>query len=111
MGVAMVAVCLPTLRPLFQTWSLESFIQSFLSVLSLSSRNKSYRSFPENQERERAESETSLAKAKLSLFDAHVNQHKAYAMGPIGAQEGGSEQMPDGEVQVNKKLTQTVEIV
>ena len=93
MGVAMVAVCLPTLRPLVHTWSLESIIHSVLSVLSLNSRNKSYHSFPENDQRERGESETSLAKAKYFVDGAHVNQHQAYAMGPVGAQQGDGEQM------------------
>lgn len=110
MGVAMVAVCLPTLRPLFLGWSPERIIHSFLSVLSLSSRSKSYRSFPENQ-RERGESETSLADAKPSVYAAHVNQHQAFAMGPMTTQQEGKAQMPNGEVWVNSNLTQTVEAV
>ena len=106
----MVAVCLPTLRPLFHDMSPESIKDKLLSVLSLSSRGKSYRSFPEHQG-ERAESETSLAAAKSSVYATHVNQHQAYAMGPIVAQQDGSEQMPNGEVWVNRNLTQTVETV
>lgn len=110
MGVAMVAVCLPTLRPLFHGWSPERILHSFLSVLSLSSRSKSYRSFPENQ-RERGESETSLADAKPSVYAAHVNQHQAFAMGPMTTQQEGKVQTPEGEVWVNSNLTQTVEPV
>lgn len=37
MGVALVAACLPTLRPLFDGFSPESVIQSIRSTLSLSS--------------------------------------------------------------------------
>lgn len=110
MGVAMVAVCLPTLRPLFHDWSPERILNSFLSYLPLNSKNKSYRSFPENQ-RERGESETSLAHAKSSVYAAHANQHQAYAMGPMAATQEGSEQISNGNVWVSKKLTQTAEAV
>ena len=32
MGVGMIAVCLPTLRPFFRSWSLESIVRSFRSI-------------------------------------------------------------------------------
>ena len=37
LGVGMVAICLPTLRPLFRGWSPESIIRSVRSALSLRS--------------------------------------------------------------------------
>ena len=37
LGVGMVAICLPTLRPLFRSWSPESIIRSIRSALSLRS--------------------------------------------------------------------------
>ena len=110
MGVAMVAVCLPTLRPLFHDWTPESVMRSLLSVFSVSSKNKSYRSFPDDQGG-RGDSDIALADTKSSVYAAHVNQHQTYAMGPLPTQLGRSEQMSDGEVWVNRNLTQTVEAV
>ena len=44
-GVAIIAACLPTLRPLFSNWSLESVIRSVRSAISLNSlRSSSQRS-------------------------------------------------------------------
>lgn len=37
LGVGMIAICLPTLRPLFRGWSPESIIRSIRSALSLRS--------------------------------------------------------------------------
>ena len=65
----------------------------------------------ENQQGQREESEISLAKAKSYVYDAHIDQHQAYAMGQVGTQQKGSEQMVDEEVRVNQKLIQTVEVV
>lgn len=62
MGVAMIAVCLPTLRPLFRNWSLESIIRSVRSAVSLRSMGSSRRSPPTAQEAAtRSESETAIA--------------------------------------------------
>ena len=62
MGVAMIAVCLPTLRPLFRNWSLESIIRSVRSAVSLRSVGSSRRSPPTAQEAAaRSESETAIA--------------------------------------------------
>ena len=62
MGVAMIAVCLPTLRPLFRNWSLESIIRSVRSAVSLRSMGSSSRPPPTAQEAAaRSESETAIA--------------------------------------------------
>lgn len=37
LGVGMIAICLPTLRPLFRDWSPESIVRSIRSALSLHS--------------------------------------------------------------------------
>ena len=37
LGVGMIAICLPTLRPLFAGWSPESIIRSIRSAISLRS--------------------------------------------------------------------------
>lgn len=41
LGVGMIAICLPTLRPLFRGWSPESIIRSIRSALSLRSFHSS----------------------------------------------------------------------
>ena len=110
MGVAMVAVCLPTLRPLFHDWTPESAMRSLLSVFSMGSRNKTYRSFPDDQ-RERGDSDIALADTKSSVYKAHVNQHEAYAMGPLTTGQGRSEPMSNAEIWVDRNLTQTMEAV
>lgn len=62
MGVAVIAVCLPTLRPLFRDWSLESIIKSVRSAVSLRSMGRRRRSPPTAQEAAaRSESETAIA--------------------------------------------------
>lgn len=110
MGVAMVAVCLPTLRPLFHDWTPESVMRSLLSVFPVSSKTKSYRSFPDDQ-RGGGDSDIALADTKSSVYAAHANQHQTYATGPLTTQPRRSEQMSNGEVWVNRDLTQTVEAV
>lgn len=42
LGVGMIAICLPSLRPLFAGWSAESIIRSLRSRLSLRSVNTSH---------------------------------------------------------------------
>ena len=70
MGVAMIAVCLPTLRPLFRNLSLESIIRSVRSAVSLRSMGSSRRSPPAAQEAAaRSESETAIAGPQQSGFD------------------------------------------
>ena len=62
MGVAMIAVCLPTLQRLFRNWSLESIIRSVRSAVSLRSTGSSRRSPPTAREAAaRSESETAIA--------------------------------------------------
>ena len=39
LGVGIIAICLPTLRPLFRGWSPESILRSIRSALSLRSLN------------------------------------------------------------------------
>lgn len=110
MGVAMIAVCLPTLRPLFHGWSPESIMRSFRSALSLRSVGSRKRSYPSTTNpRERAESETSLGNVESVGYAAHTNYHQAYAMGPVTARQDGKDKMPNGEIYVRKALTQTAE--
>ena len=52
LGVAMIAICLPTLRPVFRAVSLESMLRSIRSLVSLSGTSKSSRSAQSKQSNE-----------------------------------------------------------
>lgn len=111
MGVAMVAVCLPTLRALFQGWSPESIIRTFRSALSLgssASKERSYRS-SSNKRHKRGESEASLADVEAWGVLGDEGRHQAYAMGQVHAQKGEQARVPVGSITVDKNLTQTVD--
>ena len=90
MGVAMVAVCLPTLRPLFRNWSLESIIRSVRSAVSLRSMGSSRRSPPSAQEAAaRSESETAIAgPQRPGLGYKHYDELdvEAYALDEMGGE-------------------------
>lgn len=109
MGVAMVAVCLPTLRALFQGWSPESIIRTFRSALSLgssASKERSYRSSA-NKRHKRGESEASLADVEAWGAVGDESRHQAYAMGQVHAQKGEKARVPAGAITVDQTLTQT----
>ena len=113
MGVAMVAVCLPTLRPLFHGWSPETIIRTFRSALSLGSfgsRNRPYRS-SSSKRHKRGDSETSLADIEAWGNPAHGARHQVYAMGPVPAPRDERDKTPAGAVWVDKELSQTVDSV
>ncbi|KAI9792921.1 MAG: hypothetical protein M1816_001243 [Peltula sp. TS41687] len=96
-GVAMVACCLPTLRPLFQGFSPESVllnIRNALSLRSTSSRGSSKRY-------QTAESKTSIA-ASDSQTPVYIGQYPPVDMASGTPHRKG----PDGE-----KLFHSVEIV
>lgn len=110
-GVAMVAVCLPTLMPLFHGWTVEKFFQTlrtFFSLESLSLRRSARSS--SSKRHQKMDSETSLAKEDFG-YTKQSNSHQAYAMGPVDSQHTDAEKVPGGSVWVNSKLTQTVETV
>ncbi|MCJ1310858.1 hypothetical protein MMC25_004526 [Agyrium rufum] len=114
MGVGMIAVCLPTLRPLFHGKTPESIMRSFREMLSLGSvgsKSKTYRSFTPREAHGRTESEISLADMKSGVSLVHANQYQAYATGPLATSQDGKHDVPDGGVMVDKKLIQTVETV
>ena len=113
MGVAMIAVCLPTLRLLFHGFSPESFIRSLRSALTLGSvgtRKRSYHSSSTNPH-QRADSETALADLESSEYATYAGQHQVYAMGPVMLPRDKEKRIRKGGVRVDKKLTQTVETV
>ena len=87
-GVAIVAACLPLLRPLFKSWSLESVIRSIRSVISLRSMSSRGRSSSSSRRRrtQRSESEVAITGAPYSgpIYDG-VNSVdvETYAMGKV----------------------------
>ena len=87
-GVAMVAACLPVLRPLFRGWSPESIINSLRSAISLRSMGSGSKSIPSVKENARpSESETAITgnpEAGKSGFDGlNSIDVEAYAMGKV----------------------------
>jgi len=111
MGVAMVAVCLPTLRALFQCWSPKSIIRTFRSALSLGSSTSKERSYrlSSNKRHKRGESETSLTDVEAWGVLGDEARHQAFAKGHVHAQKGEKARVPEGAIRVDKNLTQTVD--
>jgi hypothetical protein len=64
-GVAMVAACLPFLRPLFQDWSSEGFFDSIRSVWTLRSTRASIGSFGSGRKKsaDSSDSESAVPRA------------------------------------------------
>lgn len=90
-GVAIIAACLPMLRPLFQSWSIESVIRSVRSAISLGSFGSNNRFSPiDKGGPERSESETAIAGIQGSGEPQHglvSIDVEAYAMGKVSGGE------------------------
>ena len=87
-GVAIVAACLPMLRPLFKSWSLESAIRSIRSAISLRSMSSRGRSSFNSRRRttQRSESEVAITGNPYSgptLDGVNSVDVEAYAMGKV----------------------------
>ena len=87
-GVAIVAACLPLLRPLFKSWSLESVIRSIRSVISLRTMSSRGRSSSNSRRRttQRTESEvpiTGIPYSGPTLDGSNSVDVEAYAMGKV----------------------------
>lgn len=94
MGVGMIAVCLPTLRPFFRNWSLESIVRSFrsISLRSIESSRKSCADANENVVR--SDSETAIIGPQqegLEYKDRGNMDVEAYPMGRIGRDNAAKE--------------------
>ena len=91
MGVAMIAICLPTLRPVFQGWSLESIVKSFRSAISLRSMGSGHKSSLSTKENvARSESETAITgpqESGLEYGNPSSLDVEAYAMGAMGGKK------------------------
>ncbi|KAI9648373.1 hypothetical protein NHQ30_003006 [Ciborinia camelliae] len=115
-GIAMIASCLPTLRPLFHGFSPESVIRSIRSALSLHSLSSRNKSFPGATKGpfERSESETAINGGSPNLAPGAKRNNwnplatgdtidvEAYAMGRIG----GNVPEPD-KITRETEITQT----
>ena len=116
-GIAMVAACLPVLRPLFQGWSPESIIRSFRSQLSLRSIGSGNKApFHAKGGAKRTESETAITGVPYAGKSGHNTQAsidvEAYAMGRVsgGEKYEASERVP-GRIWRETELKQISEVV
>ena len=116
-GIAMVAACLPVLRPLFQGWSPESLIRSFRSQISLRSSGSGNKASPNaKRSAQRTESETAITGVPYAGKSSHTAtvsiDVEAYAMGRVSG--GEKYEMPErgpGRIWRETELKQTSEIV
>ena len=116
-GIAMVAACLPVLRPLFQGWSPESIIRSFrsqISLKSIGSGNKA--SINAKGSAHRTESETAITGVPYAGKSGHNTQVsidvEAYAMGRIsGGEKDETPERGPGRIWRETELKQISEVM
>ena len=115
-GIAMVAACLPVLRPLFQGWSPESIIRSFRSQISLRSIGSGNKANAKASAK-RTESETAITGVPYAGKLGHSTQAsidvEAYAMGRVSGGEKyyeAPERVP-GRIWRETELKQISEVV
>ena len=116
-GIAMVAACLPVLRPLFHGWSPESIIRSFrsqISLRSLGSGNKA--SLNAKGAAKRTESETAITGVPYAGKSGHNTQVsidiEAYAMGRVsGGDKYEAPERGPGRIWRETELKQISEVV
>lgn len=108
MGIALIAICLPTLRPLFQGVSPESVIQSIRSNFSLSSlRSKaSFHHIKTNSPR--ASDDNTLRKGSGYEGHRNDNQLETYITGSRG-QSHNPDQLALHEIKVQNDIIHSVE--
>ena len=119
-GIAMVAACLPVLRPLCQGWSPESIIRSFRSQLSLRSIGSGNKApFNVKGGAKRTESETAITGVPFTGYPGKPGHHtqisidvEAYAMGRVsgGEKHEASDRVP-GRIWRETELKQISEVV
>ena len=113
-GIAMVAACLPVLRPLFQGWSPESIIKSFrsqISLRSIGSGNKASKGSAKRTESETAI--TGVPYAGKSGLNTQVSiDVEAYAMGRVsGGEKYETPERGPGRIWRETELKQISEVV
>lgn len=116
-GIAMIAACLPVLRPLFQGWSPESIIRSFRSQISLrSSGSGNKASHNAKGSAKRTESETAITGVPYTGKSGHNTlvsiDVEAYAMGRVsGGEKYETLERGPGRIWRETELKQTSEII
>ncbi len=116
-GIAMVAACLPVLRPLFQGWSPESIIRSFRSQISLKSIGSGNKASHNTKgSARRTESETAITGVPYAGKSGHNTQVsidiEAYAMGRVsGGEKYDTPERGPGRIWRETELQQISEVV
>ena len=108
MGVAMVAVCLPTLAPLFRGPRFGKILRIFWSVLSSGSANRSFQTSGLKNPKGKGSTEHL---GSTDIYTAAAVQHEAYAIGPSKSTSSSRPFIPNGDVWVDRKVTQSSESV
>ena len=111
LGVGMIAICLPTLRPLFHGWSPESIISSIRSALSLRSlhsggsraRRSAGRSAKDEQQ---LGSESSIVGIRMENITSGKDSTEGIVTRAYGGEEGGShtERHGDSDIRVDREI-------
>lgn len=98
MDVAIIVISLPTLRPSFRHWSLESIVGNLRSALSLGSMGSGHKSsFTVARLGPRSEPETAITGLLQPDLDYRIRAaliRKAYGMGEVGG-EKAPKRLPD----------------
>ena len=110
-----MASCLPILRPLFKTWSLESIVWSVRSTISLRSLGSGGKSaFIVNKSTERSESETAITGVSYtgkSANDMNSIDVEAFAMGKVSGEKDQFQSIGSDEIWRETETRQSSEQV
>lgn len=111
LGVGMIAICLPTLRPLFRGWSPESIIRSIRSALSLRSlhsggsgpRKSAGRSAKDGQQ---IGSESSIIGIRMETTTSGKDSTEGTVTRACGGEEGRihTERHGDSDIRVDREI-------
>lgn len=118
-GVAMVAACLPLMRPLFRGWSLRSIFHRIHPVIGLRSMCSSTRfTYNDRKMPDDSESQTAITGIPADTTNGGWNspQHgvsfQAYVMGKVSGRQGASSvEKADGKIRREIEIKQTLEDV
>jgi hypothetical protein len=115
MGVAMVAACLPTLRPLFYGVSLESIINSVRSMISLQSirsgSGKHSASYARNTRGQTSSNDSIAVITQTNGSDRNDEWMEIHTMGDVTSNRDDYSPPGEGKIGVRKEVEQSVETV
>ena len=111
LGVGMIAICLPTLRPLFRGWSPESIIRSIRSALSLNSihsggSNARKSTGPSAKEARQLGSESSIVGINMENIISNKASTEGTTTRAYGDEMGRNqtESHGEGDIRVNREF-------